>query len=178
MKKILFIIISLLCSISVSHAWYSVVAQPMIWDINISEWPYTSLISPLQWSPSGYRFGSPLNPVKLCDQIYVSKAPMNMFLWMVECKKTWDFSETFPITSFPFYIYDERELISPPAWTGVLPPSTAPTMVGMVGNTASGSITAAGDIMATPFWSIVYFIIGIALLSVAIGVIFWISRKG
>lgn len=51
-------------------------------------------------------------------------------------------------------------------------------MATMVGNTSSWSIAAAGDIMATPFWSIVYFIIGIALLSVAIWVIFWISRKG
>lgn len=51
-------------------------------------------------------------------------------------------------------------------------------MATMVGNTSSWSIAAAGDIMATPFWSIVYFIIGIALLSVAIWVIFWISNKG
>lgn len=51
-------------------------------------------------------------------------------------------------------------------------------LVGMVDNTASGSINGAEDIMASDLGYIIYFIIGIAIVSLVVWVLlFWVNRK-
>lgn len=61
---------------------------------------------------------------------------------------------------------------SPPA------PSVWNPLVGMVDNTASGSINGAEDVMSSDLWYIIYFIIAIVIISLVVWVImYWAKNK-
>lgn len=165
MKKIFFALIFFFITLQ-SYAGYNVTLWPTSGpsgltpgDIFISSGPYEEIVSPFQSLETIYAF-DPYgeNRRLLCKQIAV--------VWSnIECRADmiW-YPIIFPIGPLPYYIFDERELMTPPAWTGTLPPSTDITMIDMAGNTANGWIDTATTIMATPFGSIVYFIIGITLI--------------
>ena len=59
----------------------------------------------------------------------------------------------------------------------LIPWTYASEMTDLVGDTASGAITNAGDIMSSPMWGVIYFIIGIALVSLVVGVVICFTRK-
>jgi membrane protein insertase Oxa1/YidC/SpoIIIJ len=50
-------------------------------------------------------------------------------------------------------------------------------LVDMVGNTASGSISTAGEVMNSPMGYIIYFIIWLALVGLAVGTVLYWSNK-
>lgn len=48
----------------------------------------------------------------------------------------------------------------------------------MVNDTASGAVSEAGNIMSGDIGSLVYFFIGLTLISVVVGVIYRFTRSG
>lgn len=119
--------------------------------------PYTGTMY-IYWSSTGFTLQDNMNcSLFIWDWIF----PNNSTL---EISNIWNSNLTVNIATLT--------PPSPPA------PSVWNPLVGMVDNTASGSINGAEDVMSSDLWYIIYFIIAIVIISLVVWVImYWVKNK-